>query len=230
MARKAKTKARRKPERARERPKAPRIVAELESEPLRGSRTVAAIESSVGTPGASARIRMGAPAPVTGQGAPIEETAKGEKPGPPIAVVPLEQQAREKLEQVFSPEVTAMLVEVAFGVAAVATGEPEIWQVSDDEIKPLAPGIGRQLSRIPVVRAIGPDNTELGIVVLGLGVMVTRRLNETAAKKQAEREEGKRPARSTAAEAIRIDPATANLLEGDEASEPHFGMRVPAVH
>jgi hypothetical protein len=204
---------------------APEIVRELE--------TAAAARSGGGS---AARISMsGSSAPRSPDAPRLED-----EPAAPVAPAEpeLEQRAEDALEKVFSPEVTAMLLETAFGVAAVATGEPEIWRATDDEIRPLAPGLGRQLSRIPVVRAVGPDNTELGIVVLGLGVMVTRRLNETAEKIQHERRAKAAATRAAATEtaaparphpaAAPADPAApaAALREDGEPDEHHFGMRV----
>ncbi len=152
---------------------------------------------------------------------------------------PLEDQARAKLEQVFSPEISAMLVHTAFGVASVVTGEPDIWQATDEEVDPLAPAIGRQLARIPVIRMIGPDNTEGGIVILGIGVMVTRRLNEHAARKQ-QRASGAAAAagdrvsvrsaptdltREREARRDRATPAPGDAVREDGSREIHFGIR-----
>lgn len=88
----------------------------------------------------------------------------------------------------FTPEVAEMLTKVAFDLAGAATGRPQIWKADDEEIRPIAPLIAHQLARIPIVRAIGPDNTELTIVVAGLGVMVTKRLNQHADAVQQERQ------------------------------------------
>lgn len=88
----------------------------------------------------------------------------------------------------FTPEVAEMLTRVAFDIAGAATGRPQIWKADDEEIRPLAPLIAHQLARIPIVRAIGPDNTELTIVTVGLGVMVTKRLNQHADAVQQERQ------------------------------------------
>ncbi len=174
--------------------------------------------------GESARITMkttAAPAPAAPGAAedPIAAPVAGTPP-------PLEDVARAKLEEVFSPEISAMILETAFGVAAVATGEPDIWQATDDEIEPLAPGLGRQLARIPVIRMIGPDNTEGGIVLLGIGVMVTRRLNEHAEKRQRERAAaaGAPSERRAAMRTVAAEPAGGERLE-DGSIEPHFGMR-----
>lgn len=131
-----------------------------------------------------------------------------------------------------------MLLTTAFGVASVVTGEPDIWQAHDEEIEPIAPALGRQLARIPVVRMIGPDNTEAGIVVLGLGVMVTRRLNEHADRKQKRAA----AARATAAgETVQPDPdelarararrvavappRSSSTEREDGSKEPFLGMR-----
>lgn len=159
-------------------------------------------------------------------------------PATSAPAAPLEDQARANLERVFSPEISAMLVHTAFGVASVVTGEPDIWQATDDEVDPLAPAIGRQLARIPVIRMIGPDNTEGGIVILGIGVMVTRRLNEHAARKQ-KRASGAAAAAGDRGSAVseptdlhrereaRRDrtPAPAEAVGEDGSRAAHFGIR-----
>lgn len=121
----------------------------------------------------------------------------------------------ETVDGVFTPEVATMLARIAFDVAGIATGRPEIYRATDDELEPLALPLAHQLQRIPVVRAIGPDNTELAIVTVGLGVMVTRRLNEHAAAKQREAAAaGRAPARSSPADApAREEPAGGNTAE-----------------
>jgi hypothetical protein len=136
------------------------------------------------------------------------------------------------MERVFSPEISLMIMSTAFGVAAVVTGEPDIYQADDDELEPLAPAMGRQLARIPVVKAIGPDNTELGVLVLGLGYIGTRMLNEHARKRQAEiarssatPEERRDEIRAAAATRRPAPPAQRAVLE-DGTAEAHFGMRV----
>jgi hypothetical protein len=181
--------------------------------------------------GETARIRMSAPATsptVRGSGAPEDAPIEA-----PAATLPeLADQARASLERVFSPEVSMMVMSTAFGVAAVVTGEPDIYTPSDDELEPLAPAFGRQISRIPIVKAAGPDNTELGILILGLGLIVTRMLNEHARKRQtanatasASPEQRREEIRATARRAP--VPATGNAAElEDGAREPHFGMRV----
>jgi hypothetical protein len=191
--------------------------------------------------GAEARIRMSAPVAPAGPPSPgAAEAQTGSAPTPGSPPAPTTDETRAQLERVFSPEIAAMLVTAAFGVAAVATGEPDIWQASEEEIEPLAPAIGRQLARIPIVRAIGPDNTEAGIVVLGIGVMVTRRLNEHARKRQTEANaeraaleaSGERTAEPTdlaTARAARARgsapaPAVATMEDGSPA-EHTFGIR-----
>jgi hypothetical protein len=181
----------------------------------------------------TARIRMGAPAtmPAAPRGSSsLSETATDAPIIPPVPAE-LADQARASLERVFSPEVSLMVMSTAFGVATAVTGEPDIYTASDDELEPLAPAFGRQISRIPIVKAAGPDNTELGILVLGLGFIVTRMLNEHARKRQAiaaaaraTPEERRDEIRATA----RIRPAAAaagDALEDGSAS-PHFGVRV----
>lgn len=96
------------------------------------------------------------------------------------------------------PDTAKLALEIAFGIVAAATGEPEIWRATDEELDPLAPAVARQLSRIPLVKAIGPDNSELVVVVAGVGTMTLRRLNEYAAKVQQRRDARNSRARTTA--------------------------------
>lgn len=119
------------------------------------------------------------------------------------------------------PTDTAKLaLEIAFGIVAAMTGAPEIWKTTDDELDPLAPAVARQLSRIPLVKAIGPDNSELVIVVAGVGTMTLRRLNEYARKVQDER--AARPARTRSDIASAGAPARAGspLAAADAATPP----------
>lgn len=176
--------------------------------------------------------------PVAAPQAPDSSSTENPPTAPAAPAAPLEDQARAKLEQVFSPEVSAMLMHTAFGVASVVTGEPDIWQATDDEVDPLAPALGRQLARIPVIRMIGPDNTEGGVVLLGIGVMVTRRLNEHAERKQR-RARGAAAAAETRGSALseptdlsrerdaRLDRAAvpAEAVGEDGSRAAHFGIR-----
>lgn len=186
-----------------------------------------------------ARIRMSPPvAPVAPPAAAATGSSSGGSAAAAVTPAPApEDPTRAKLEEVFSPEISAMILEAAFGVAAVVTGEPQIWQASDEEIEPLAPGLGRQLARIPIVRMIGPDNTEGGIVLLGIGVMITRRLNEHAELKQsrarAAREAAAGDRGSSSSEPTHIDEArarraparSAEALNEDGTRSAHFGVR-----
>ena len=181
----------------------------------------------------TARIRMSAPTttPPAPRGA-EKDPAITEIPAPAPGAPDLADQARAQLERVFSPEVSLMVMSTAFGVAAVATGEPDIYTASDEELEPLAPAFGRQISRIPIVKAAGPDNTELGVLILGLGFIVTRMLNEHARKRQAAAaaaratpEERREEIRASASAQRRPAPARSAALE-DGSTEPHFGMRV----
>ena len=90
--------------------------------------------------------------------------------------------------QPFTPEIVEQFAGIAFDLVGAVTGRPQIWKLDPDEIKPIAPAIGHQLGRIPIIRAIGPDNTEMMIVAAGLGIIVTKRLNEHADQTQRERE------------------------------------------
>jgi hypothetical protein len=90
------------------------------------------------------------------------------------------------LAGVLTPEAAGMLLDAAFGVVSVATRSPEIWQATSDEIRPLEKPLAHQLARLPFVQTVGVDNTELGILIIGLLVMVTTRLNEYAQKRQLE--------------------------------------------
>lgn len=112
----------------------------------------------------------------------------------------------EVLQTPFTPEIVEQFVGIAFDLVGAATGRPNIWKLDPEEIKPISGAMGRQLGRIPIIRAIGPDNTELMIVAAGLGVIVTKRLNEHADEVQQERQ--------AKAQQLRAEPARA----GDIAS------------
>lgn len=212
-----------------------------------GTAATPAAPSSPTESAHDSRIRMSAPvvsAPPRSEPTPGSPPASAAPPAEGGAAPAATDPQREQLERVFSPEIAQMLLTTAFGVAAVATGEPDIWQAHDEEIEPIAPALGRQLARIPIVRMIGPDNTEAGIVVLGIGVMVTRRLNEHASRKQQRAAEARgvaagetartepdpaelaraRARRSGAAAAAA--PASGSTLEQEDGSRAaYFGMR-----
>lgn len=134
----------------------------------------------------------------------------------------------------FSPAVTKMLANIAFDTVGVVTGKPHIWKLDDEEIEPLTEGIGHQLARIPLVKAIGPDNTELAVVVLGMGVIVTKRLNEHAEENERERQEKARRLAAGGgdiAPSTRTAPAAAAPSGGGEfASEMPAGLHVGLRH
>lgn len=136
----------------------------------------------------------------------------------------------------FTPDVVKMFTNIAFDAVGVVTGKPHIWKLDPEELDPLVGPMGHQLSRIPLVRALGPDNTELVIVTMGLGVIVTKRLNEHADENERERQEkarrlaaGETPSRGDVAPS-RSAPAPA-APAGEFATEGggvHIGMSVPA--
>lgn len=164
------------------------------------------------------------PAPAPSE-PPAEEPAAATPPASGVEVV-------EVTGTPFTPEVVKMFTNIVFDTVGVVTGKPHIWKLDEDELEPLAKPIGHQLSRIPLVRALGPDNTELVICVMGLGVVVTKRLNEHADEVQQERDEKARrlaagggdiAARSSASPAPSTGPAQDFATEGPR--DLHIGMR-----
>lgn len=155
------------------------------------------------------------------------------EPEPASEVAPTADPAKaevvEVTEGVFSPEVTKMLANIAFDTVGVVTGKPHIWKLDDEEIEPLAKPIGHQLSRIPLVKAIGPDNTELAVVVLGMGVIVTKRLNAHADENQREAQEKAR--RLAAGEApTRRDIARSSAPPAPAEQREDFASEGGGVH
>lgn len=147
-------------------------------------------------------------------------TEPGASPAPTLEVVATP----------FTPEVVKMFTNIIFDTVGVVTGKPHIWKLDEDELAPLATPIGHQLSRIPLVRALGPDNTELVICVTGIGVIVTKRLNEHA--DEVQREKAEKARRLAAGEgdiaprpAAGPGPAGGGEFASEMPRELHIGVR-----